>query len=221
MAHTTQTHTHTYKHCDLETKSVQRANSVKKKEQNEEKTKSTPKLHLISPYAPTIGQPLLPRGWGYNWGVLEQEEGDVVGHDGQHVDDVHPVLDELQLVGRPGKPGLGNGINFPASMLQSYLRRYSRVNQEMQTDSMRASLGLSRGSPLRSRCWKASMVLRHIPTVEMTTNIMLERGTRKGFSFRCGHLLTRHQWLASISFIGFIVSSCRVSVCGALQVDAT
>ena len=40
----------------------------------------------------------------------------------------------------------------------------------MQTDSTRASSGLSIGFPLRSVCWKAGMVLRIIPNVEITTN---------------------------------------------------
>jgi hypothetical protein len=34
--------------------------------------------------------------------------------------------------------------------LNNHLSKYSRVNQEMQTDSIRASLGLSTGLPCRS-----------------------------------------------------------------------
>ena len=53
------------------------------------------------------------------------------------------------------------------------LSRYSSVNQEMQTDSTSASSGLSMGLPARSVCWKAGMVLRIMPMVEITTNSML------------------------------------------------
>ena len=40
----------------------------------------------------------------HQWGLLQKEEGDVVRHDGQHVDDVHPVPEELTLTRRPDQP---------------------------------------------------------------------------------------------------------------------
>ena len=57
--------------------------------------------------------------------------------------------------------------------LPANLSRYSKVNQEMQTDSTSASSGLSMGFPARSVCWKACMVLRIMPKVEITTNSIL------------------------------------------------
>ena len=55
----------------------------------------------------------------HQWGLLQKEEGDVVRHDGQHVDDVHPVDEEVDLVGAAsepqevlkGEPGDANRLN--------------------------------------------------------------------------------------------------------------
>ena len=49
-------------------------------------------------------QAALPWLRWHQWGLLQKEEGDVVGHDGQHVDDVHPVDEEVDLVGAAGEP---------------------------------------------------------------------------------------------------------------------
>ena len=34
----------------------------------------------------------------HQWGFLQEEEGDIIRHDGQHVDDVHPIDQEVNLV---------------------------------------------------------------------------------------------------------------------------
>ena len=64
----------------------------------------------------------------------------------------------------------GNRHFFP--LVPANLSRYSMVNQEMQTASMRASFGLSIGSSLMFRAWIDGIVFRVIPTVETTTNAM-------------------------------------------------
>ena len=136
---------------------------------------------------------ILPWLRRHQWGFLQEEEGDIIRHDGQHVDDVHPIDQEVNLVVDVSLV-IMTGImmkKYTLLGLPANLRRYSRVNQDMQTDSINASFGLSKGFPveyllssrpyfmeksslpLRSVCWKACIVLRHIPTVEITTNIML------------------------------------------------
>ena len=64
----------------------------------------------------------------------------------------------------------GNRHFFP--LVPANLSRYSMVNQEMQTASIRANFGLSMGSSLMLRAWIDGMVLRVIPTVDTTTNAM-------------------------------------------------
>ena len=54
--------------------------------------------------------------------------------------------------------------------LPANLSKYSIVNHEMQTASMRASLGLSMGSPSIFLCWMEGIVLSVMPTVETITN---------------------------------------------------
>ena len=48
----------------------------------------------------------------------------------------------------------------------TYLRRYSSVNQDIQTASMRASLGLSMRLPSESLCCIAGIVFRVIPDAD-------------------------------------------------------
>ena len=70
------------------------------------------------------------------------------------------------------------GINMDVKGLHHFflvpanLSRYSMVNQEMQTASIRANFGLSMGSSSMLRAWIDGMVLRVIPTVDTTTNAM-------------------------------------------------
>ena len=51
-----------------------------------------------------------------------------------------------------------------------YLRRNSRVNQEIQIDSRNARFGFSASLPSWSTVWMVGRVLRVITTVEITTN---------------------------------------------------
>ena len=64
------------------------------------------KLHFCheTPKYEVIKKRILPWLWWHQRGLLQQEEGDIVGHDGQHVDDVHPVDEEVDLVGAAGEP---------------------------------------------------------------------------------------------------------------------
>ena len=63
-------------------------------------------------------------------------------------------------------------FDLPAS-----LRKYSMVNQVMQTASTMAIWGLSVGSPFSSTPWRAGIVLIVMPTVEMRINEMENRLT--------------------------------------------
>ena len=97
---------------------------------------------------------ILPWLRRHQWGFLQEEEGDIIRHDGQHVDDVHPIDQEVNLVVDVSL------VIMTGSMMKKYtllglpanLRRYSRVNQDMQTDSINASFGLSKGFPVEYLC---------------------------------------------------------------------
>ena len=90
----------------------------------------------------------------HQWGFLQEEEGDIIRHDGQHVDDVHPIDQEVNLVVDVSLV-IMTGImmkKYTLLGLPANLRRYSRVNQDMQTDSINASFGLSKGFPVEYLC---------------------------------------------------------------------
>ena len=60
-----------------------------------------------------------------------------------------------------------------ARLLPANLSKYSMVNQEIQNASIRANIGFSSVClPSSSRILNSGIVLRHIPTVEMRTNVM-------------------------------------------------
>ena len=97
---------------------------------------------------------ILPWLRRHQWGFLQKEEGDIIRHDGQHVDDVHPIDQEVHLVVDVSLV-IMTGImmkvmrkKYTLLGLPANLRRYSRVNQDMQTDSINASFGLSKGFPV-------------------------------------------------------------------------
>ena len=54
----------------------------------------------------------------------------------------------------------------------AHLKKYSKVNQAMQTASICSRSGLFCGSLSASRTFKVGSVLRDIPMVETTTNII-------------------------------------------------
>ena len=90
----------------------------------------------------------------HQWGFLQKEEGDIIRHDGQHVDDVHPIDQEVHLIVDVSLVIMTGIImkvmrkKYTLLGLPANLRRYSRVNHDMQTDSINASFGLSKGFPV-------------------------------------------------------------------------
>ena len=57
--------------------------------------------------------------WRRDGRVIEEEEGDIVGHDGEHIHHIHPVHQELELAGGArepeevlqGEPGDADGLH--------------------------------------------------------------------------------------------------------------
>ena len=67
---------------------------------------------------------------------------------------------------------LGIAIRMCQGSSPANLNKYSMVNHDIQMASMRASFGLSMGSPSAFRCCTEGTVFRVMPTVEATTKTM-------------------------------------------------
>ena len=79
-------------------------------------------------------------------------------------------------------------VMISSSLCVQYLRRNSRVNQEMQIDSRNARFGFSASFPSLSTVCMVGRVLRVITTVEITTN----NKERTDTTWSRGHLKITH-----------------------------
>ena len=79
----------------------------------------------------------------------EKEKRHEEWHDGQDINNVHPVLEELYLLWRPCQPVKETILTSGVLIIDTPtdLMKYSRINQAMQTVSIKDSMGFSTKFP--------------------------------------------------------------------------